>query len=970
MNDPIEDGEENYAGSLTGDFVSHGDVGEYLEVNKGRLTFCHINCNHLIPHINELRIMLQSSDVEFIGVGETFLSDSLATPAVDIKGYRFIRNDRTVLGKPNVGGGGIGLYIKACIAHKIVAQSMGLGIEFLFITVNINNDNVLVGVVYRPPSTSIVYKGLEANNYGINELEKVLAELIPLYDKLYMFGDFNVDLLDDNDPLYGSFTNILNTFMLYNVSLRPTRLVSGKLLDLFLTTDPESVLDYYQHDVCWSDHDMIFMSVNAVTPTAHTVARQVRGFKNIDQNKLTAAASVLDWTQVLHIPGINNKLDIFYNYLNELLDNFAPLKTIKSKNTNLNDIAHWCDDTVEEAINARNTAYKIWRSNIHRIKDDRDRNWRDFREKRRLAKRVTVRKHSKFVGQYLNPRLPPKKLFTNLRKFGLIKCKNNQKVDVDAEQLSNQFAVQPADERFLNFDVPIVDNIPKFSFKNIDSKDILDAIKQIKSDAAGNDEIPMSFIKLLVPIILPILTHIFNYIFTTSEFPQRWKTSIVIPVPKKINPSLLSDYRPISLLPCFSKMFEVVMARQMTEHINMNRLLSPFQSGFRCGHSTSTAVLKVSEDIRSNLGERQATVLVLLDFSQAFDTVVRALATIKMRNSFAFEEDSSKLLHSYLNDRYQFIRTTNGDSILRKTECGVPQGSVLGPLIYICYSNDVSSVISFCKFHGYADDLQLYHTAEVKDLKRCYDEVNIDLSRISKWARENGLRLNPKKSQVILIHRLPGNIPQPQLILDADMIKVVPKVVDLGFVLNSKLTPVDHITQVCQKIYWILRSIKPHTSCTPISVRKKLIETLVITHINYSNIVYAHIDSGSSNRLRVAYNACLRYVHGLGRRDSVADLQHSINGFGLKESAVIQQLKFLFKIIHFQHPSYLSSFVQFSSSQRTHNLNLPVFQHSAVAQSFFVVVPKLWNELPHAIKSIASLGRFVGEVKLRLAQPP
>jgi Reverse transcriptase (RNA-dependent DNA polymerase) len=225
---------------------------------------------------------------------------------------------------------------------------------------------------------------------------------------------------------------------------------------------------------------------------------------------------------------------------------------------------------------------------------------------------------------------------------------------------------------------------------------------------------------------------------------------------------------------------------------------------------------------------------------------------------------------------------------------------VLSNLFYgeiCCFSNDVASVIRYCRFHAYADDLQIYHSADLYDMQRCYDEINADLSRIAKWAQKNGLKLNPKKSQVMLIHRLANDLPQPRLVISSDVVKIVSKVVDLGFIfiLNSRLTPVDHFSKVCQKIYWVLRSIRPHASCTPIPVRKKLITSLILPHINYSNIVYSHIDSASLRKLGVAYNACLRYIHGLDRRESVANLQCSITGLNLKASATLQQLKFMFK---------------------------------------------------------------------------
>jgi hypothetical protein len=221
-----------------------------------------------------------------------------------------------------------------------------------------------------------------------------------------------------------------------------------------------------------------------------------------------------------------------------------------------------------------------------------------------------------------------------------------------------------------------------------------------------------------------------------------------------------------------------------------------------------------------------------------------------------------------------------------------------------------------------------------------------------------------------LIHRLAGNHPQPHLVIDSDAVKVVQKVVDLGFVLNARLTPVDHISKVCQKIYWVLRSIKPHASCTPITVRKKLVQSLILAHINYSNIVYAHIDSASSRKLGVAFNSCLRYVHGLGRRDSVAHLQCSINGLGLKASATLQQLRFLFKVMQSQHPSYIFSLVQYGSSQRTNNLKLPLYHTSALAHSFIVVASKKWNDLPHTIKSVNTLNRFTAEIRLCLSHAP
>jgi hypothetical protein len=167
-----------------------------------------------------------------------------------------------------------------------------------------------------------------------------------------------------------------------------------------------------------------------------------------------------------------------------------------------------------------------------------------------------------------------------------------------------------------------------------------------------------------------------------------------------------------------------------------------------------------------------------------------------------------------------------------------------------------------------------------------------------------------------LIHRSAGDLPRPHLIIDSDTIRIVPKAVNLGFTLNSRLTPVDHYSKVCQKIYWVLRGLRPHASWTPVETRKKLIET----HVNYSNTGFAHIDVASARKLGVANNACLRYIHGVQSRDS-SKLQNRITRLTLKASATLQIFKFLYKIIHFQHLSYIFSLLQYSSSQRTNNPN-------------------------------------------------
>jgi hypothetical protein len=252
-----------------------------------------------------------------------------------------------------------------------------------------------------------------------------------------------------------------------------------------------------------------------------------------------------------------------------------------------------CRESDSGDVGDRNRAYAIWRGNVNRVKGDR--NWLVFVDRRRIAKSLLDARPSAFVSINLDPDLPPKKLYSNLRQLDVIKESNKVEVAVDVVRMNQFFVTRSLPQNELDFDIPVRLGVPEFSFVTVDSKDVFDAFMAVIPDASGFDGISLSFVKM------PALTHLFNFIFTCSEFLSEWKCAVVLPIPKVSNPTGCSDFHPISLLPCLSKVCEVLMAGQMNRHIRYFGLLCPFQSGYRRHHSTITAVLKVTEDIRLNL---------------------------------------------------------------------------------------------------------------------------------------------------------------------------------------------------------------------------------------------------------------------------------------------------------------------------------------------------------------------------------
>jgi hypothetical protein len=218
----------------------------------------------------------------------------------------------------------------------------------------------------------------------------------------------------------------------------------------------------------------------------------------------------------------------------------------------------------------------------------------------------------------------------------------------------------------------------KFKFHAVDEIAILTAIRSIKSNAVGDDGIPLKFIKIMIPVILPFICHIINSCLVNSEFPSQWKISKVIPIAKVAHPKTINDMRPISILSVLSKVLEVIMKNQINEYLDNHKLFISFQSGFCSKHSTTTAMLNIIDDISSYLDENQAVFLVLLDFSKAFDMLSHDILLQKLEGLFNFSKQAIKMIHNYLTNRSQYVSYCNEISAPVDTHCGVPQGSVLG----------------------------------------------------------------------------------------------------------------------------------------------------------------------------------------------------------------------------------------------------------------------------------------------------
>lgn len=901
-----------------------------LARQRNGIKICHINAQSLNNKIDELRLTFENSCVDMVCVSETWLNDHTPDSLILLRGYKVFRNDRKTR------GGGVAIYVRQGIKCKLVHKSAAEEkIEQVFIEVTSNGEKLLIGCVYRP-----------YNNISFESLNKKLEEIAPEYSDIIIAGDFNSNLLcestlKDNMSVFGLLPT--NTTMPTHFSM-----TNNTLLDLSFVSDISKVQLYDQLTAsCFSNHDLIFISYNFLANIDDETST-CRDFKNIDFDALYENFNLVDWDKIFYMHSVAEQAKYLEENINKLYEMSVPLKTI----TNHFKARPWFNTTIKGLIYERDSAYSRWK----RFKIDAFRE--DFRQARSIVNKEIDKAKSLYYSNRFSRSLKAKDTWNTIRAIG--HC--NKTVSHDFQNSANEI-----NEKFLNiptvvpnhnfYDDIFINYLPpnnNFEFECVTQTDVMSSCLAVNSNATGCDNVDPKFVKLILPSLLPYLTHLYNSILTTSCFPKRWLHAKIIPLPKSQN-----EYRPIAILPFLSKVLEKLMYSQMFAYLNKFDYLSKFQSGFRPKHSCITALIDVTEDLRRELDEGKLGILVLLDHSKAFDTVDHALLSSKLRYFFNFTNTAIKLILSYLENRSQAVFLKNEASDPLAIARGVPQGSILGPLLFSCYVNDLKQQLKYCKFHMYADDVQIYCGAEVGSLKDTVGMVNSDLQNVYRWASANGLSLNPQKSKCLILRGRTWKCHfDLNIVLNDEKIEIVEKVKNLGIIFNSTLTWSDHVNSIAGTIYSKLRALWSTQCFTPQHIRLLLAKTYLMPSLLYGCELFYSCDSVSRQRLNVLFNNVCRYVYRKRKFDHITPHVSALYGVSIENLFKIRALTLLHKIVHYKSPSYLFDRISFARSNRG-QLLIPFKQRRLVSEwQYYIQTIRLWNTLPHSIQTISNTNHF------------
>lgn len=914
------------------------------------MIIAHLNIRSVFTGFNDFSNLVLEKNFDVVILTETWLSDDVNSEVIAIPGYAFYRRDRQ--GR----GGGIGAYVKLTYSCQelIFDFLVSEHLEYLFIKINLRSFTLVIGSFYRPPNTNI-------NNY-INDFDNILSTVCPAVDDVICLGDFNVNFFNLTNPIDSCF----QSYNFTQIIQEPTRITgrSSTLIDPIFISNTELV------NSCGtiaadniSDHRMVYCDLKFNKIKVEPKYVTFRCFRNFNTNSFLADLYSLPWMDIIFENNIDEKISLFNDLILSLFDDHAPIRTVRVTKPK----APWLTPNLKLIMKERDKA-------LQKFKQTRsDTDWIQYKNLRNYTVSM-VRNEKRGYLDFVASQRNSKKIWSALSTLNVHSRKNfSLPKDLSHPDLiNNYFAsfIQNVSNNctekinFYNHNKFSENNLFSFSLATVD--DVNKILNSIKTEAFGIDNISSAMLKYCSPFIDQFITHLINCCIERKYFPHLWKIAVGVPLPKKNNPTSFSDLRIISILPAISKVFEKFLCGQLQVYFTSNNILPDSQCGFRQGYSTGTALTTVTNDLLEAHDKGLMSVLVLLDFSKAFDTINHKLICAKLKY-YGLDNCSLSLITSYLSDRSQKICVNNTFSSSINICSGVPQGSILGPLLFIIYTSDILTSVSSCKVQAYADDMQLYLHFNVNNYIPAVNLVNSELHKIKQLSLEHDLKLNSNKSQLILFgskHKkvfLKDNL---NINIDGVPLAVTDQVKNLGLIIDSDLRFREQTKVLLQKSYSSLKLIYSGRDILNFNLKKMLCESLVLSHFNYCDFVYGPcLDLHEQNRIQKVQNSCCRLIYGIKKYDHISHKIKEANWLNMENRRLHHLGNFVHKTLVTSKP--LSIKKKFIKRSSIHSKNIrfrnkytmPHHQTAIFRRSFIFNAISLYNSLPDDFK-IFNINKF------------
>ena len=862
--------------------------------------------------------------------------------------------------------GGVTLYVHDAYKVTRLASSDTEGPgkpgvpEYLMCTVQRgDSDPIFVCVVYRPPSVSF-YK-----NDFLAKLESYCSE----YSHKIILGDWNANLLSLTDSAAKLVRRLANKLSLRIVEHAPTHVspTSSTWIDIILIDSNDEVLDAKVIPATYQNrHNVIDALISVETCEEQHKEITYRDYKNIDPAELLRHLADCDWSPFDSRDSTDPDimLQCLSANLQGAIEHLAPIKRILPRKGK----APWVGVELQQLYKKRDATYRRYRrtQNVKYLED--------FIVLRGEAECRTTEARTNYYYNKLSDALHSNNIWKELRGLGLLPRSKDELNGFSPDDLNRHFAsvsISPHENPSLHINIINSADESGFAFKPVTLNDVIISISHFSSQAMGVDGIPQSVITKSIPVIGEYLVALFNSSLRSGTFPSLWREALVVPLKKRAIPSSATDFRPIALLCFLSKVLEKLVHDQMYEYLTSQNLLDPHQTGFRPRSSTQTALLKLTDDIRTGIDKKLITILLQFDFSKAFDKVspTRLLERLRVKG---FSRAALMWLSSYLTNRKQLVKArSGGQSDWIDTNLGVPQGSVLGPLLFCLYIDDLQEVLSDkpTDYILYADDLQIYMHVDKERLDEGTAQLSNIAKEISDWADRASLKLNAGKTKAIIfgspkiINRLSNSALPGIEVAGGTTVPYSDTVTSLGVTLDSKLNWEPHLDSLTKKFNKVIYSLRFFRKFTTESLRKRLAEALLFPHLDYCSVVYLDASTEQKARLQRLQNTCVRYVTGAKWDDHISPHREKLGWLKTGTRQDYFALLIIYKILRMRAPIYLTTRFKPHVSRNPcrgemKELAIPHARTEKCRRSFYIYGARLWNSLPIVIRNLPSFSRF------------
>ena len=908
--------------------------------------------------------------IDLIAFNETRLDANITDNMINLDGYDVVRKDRSR------NGGGVCIYLRSSINYKIRDDLFPSELEAVCIEIiKPHSKPFLVTTVHRPPSASSDFFDL---------FEKLIKAIDNENKEMYVLGDLNCDMLKTDKDSNTPTKKIKSLYELYQLSQlidEATRITmtTSSLIDHIVTNTPEKICDSGVIHTGISDHSLVFAirKISVIRKQENTV--EIRNMKNFDEEKFVAELLKQHWEYVYFFAEDPNAMwEMWKKLFLEVLDKHAPLqhKKIRSKKVS------WITSDIKKLIFARD---KLKRKAILTNLENDWLNYKTTRNKVNIELRNAKKDYysSKIAGQKFDPKRAWKSINYLLGRQNkptvvneLILDQNNFTSPKDiAEGFNDYFSnigpnlASKIDSSNYNFETYVKNGKSEFAaFQPVTVSHVCRLLLGLSGNkATGIDKISCKIIKKAAPIISDSLTLIFNQAITLSSFPDEWKMAKVVPLYKNGQRNIPGNYRPISVLPAISKIMERILYDQLYDYLTKFELLSDSQFGFRKFHSTASALLDCTNDWYVNLDRKMFNLVVLIDLKKAFDTVDHQILLRKLE-LYGIKGQALTLLKSYLTNRKQKCQIKNSFSSERLIKCGVPQGSILGPLFFLLYVNDLPQCLNKTKPCLFADDTNL--TASGDSITDVEIAVNSDLENLRKWLIANKLSLNVAKTEFMLIgSKQKISNSHPNVVIENKQIKQVYECKTLGVTVDQHLSWKSNTENICKKItagISAIRRVKPFVDKeTLISIYNDIVRP----YFDYCCEVWDVFGETQSKRLQKLQNRAARIILNMSN-----DVNHSIalcelGWEPLKTLRKKAKAKMMYKVLNKMGPKSLTNLFSYKCEKTNYHLRdistglcLPKPRSNNMKNSFMYNGAKLWNSIPKEIRESKSLSSFRNKI--------